>query len=71
MNRGPLILFLVSLCAPLHAAPPITAIAVAPDGNSVVTGSQVGIEIRSLPDLRVGAQRCHGQREPAEHEEHA
>jgi len=32
---------------------PITALAIAPDGKHVVLGSQVGIEIRSLPDLTI------------------
>lgn len=36
-----------------YADPPITAVAVAPDGKQVVLGSQLGIEIRSLPDLNV------------------
>jgi WD40 repeat protein len=53
MSRWLLVLLLATLCEPLSAAPPITAIAVTPDGNSVVTGSQVGVEIRSLPDLHV------------------
>ena len=35
----------------VHAEAPITAIAIAPDGKQVVLGSQLGIEIRSLPEL--------------------
>jgi WD40 repeat protein len=35
------------------AAPPITALAVAPDGNYVVVGSQSGVIVRSLPSLDV------------------
>lgn len=37
----------------LHAAPPITALVFAPDGKSVVAGSQGGIEVRTWPDLNV------------------
>jgi DNA-binding beta-propeller fold protein YncE len=33
------------------AAPPVTAIAVAPDGKSVLVGSQAGVEARSYPSL--------------------
>jgi WD40 repeat protein len=36
-------------------APPITAIAVAPDGKQVVTASQSGVVIRSLPRLAVAS----------------
>ena len=36
-----------------RADAPITAIAIAPDGTQVVLGSQLGIEIRSLPELAV------------------
>jgi len=35
------------------AAPPITAIAVAPDGNSVIVGSQTGVRILSFPELKL------------------
>ena len=34
-----------------HAAPPITAAAFAPDGKSVVLGSQAGLAIHSWPGL--------------------
>ena len=37
----------------LNAAPPITAIAFAPDYRQVLIGSQSGIEIRSWPDLAI------------------
>src|SRR5262245_26128718 len=33
------------------ASPPVTAVAIAPDGKSVVVGSQAGIERRSWPEL--------------------
>jgi len=33
------------------AAPPVTALAFAPDGRSVLVGSQAGVEIRSWPGL--------------------
>lgn len=36
-----------------YADPPITAVTIAPDEQQVVLGSQLGIEIRSLPDLNV------------------
>ncbi len=39
---------LLGLLAP---APPVTALAVAPDGKSVVVASQAGIEVRSYPAL--------------------
>jgi WD40 repeat protein len=32
--------------------PPVTALAVAPDGKRVVVGSQAGVEIRSWPGLK-------------------
>ena len=35
------------------AAPPITALAVSMDGRELVAGSQTGISVLSLPDLRV------------------
>lgn len=41
----------LALAAPPITAPPITAAAFAPDGQSVVVGSQAGIEVRSWPDL--------------------
>jgi WD40 repeat protein len=31
--------------------PPITAVAIAPDGSAVVAGSQAGVEVRSWPEL--------------------
>lgn len=34
------------------AAPPVTALAFAPDGKSVVVGSQAGLEVRAWPDLK-------------------
>jgi WD40 repeat protein len=34
------------------AEPPITAAAFAPDGKSVVIGSQAGVEVRSWPELK-------------------
>lgn len=34
-------------------SPPVSALAVAPDGMSVVVGSQAGIEVRSWPDLEL------------------
>jgi WD40 repeat protein len=51
MTRS-LLLTLV-LAGPVAAAPPVTAAAFAPDGKSVLIGSQAGIEIQSWPDLRV------------------
>jgi WD40 repeat protein len=39
----------LALAAP--AAPPIVALAIAPDGSQVVTASQEGVVVRSLPDL--------------------
>ncbi len=36
--------------ASIHAAAPITAVAIAPDGKQIALGSQSGIEIRSWPD---------------------
>lgn len=40
--------------------PPITALAFAPDGKAVVSGSQAGIEVRSWPDLkRVKSLKTH------------
>jgi WD40 repeat protein len=34
------------------AAPPVTALAFAPDGKSVVVGSQAGLEVRTWPELK-------------------
>lgn len=39
-----------SLAEP-RATPPITAAAIAPDGDAVLLGSQSGIELRSWPEL--------------------
>lgn len=39
------------LLALLAPAPPVTALAVAPDSKSVVVGSQAGVEVRSYPSL--------------------
>src|SRR5262245_19204161 len=33
------------------AAPPVTALALTPDGKSVVVGSQAGLEVRTWPEL--------------------
>jgi WD40 repeat protein len=54
-KRLPLFCILHSaLCIPM--APPITALAFAPDGKSFLVGSQAGVEIRSWPGLdRTGA----------------
>jgi len=35
----------------LNAQPPITAVAFAPDGESVLVGSQLGVQIRNWPEL--------------------
>jgi WD40 repeat protein len=53
--RGAWILVLIGcpLVTDSRAAPPITAAAIAPDGNSVLLGSQSGIEIRNWPELVV------------------
>lgn len=42
--------------APGHAAAPITAAALTPDGKQVVLGSQDGIEVRSWPELVVASK---------------
>jgi WD40 repeat protein len=42
---------LLLLAAP--PVPPIVALAVTPDGSQVVTGSQAGVQLRSLPELAV------------------
>jgi WD40 repeat protein len=34
-------------------APPITALAIAPDGKSIIAGSQAGIQILTYPDLKL------------------
>lgn len=43
---------LALLLAAAAPAPPIVALAVTPDGSQVITGSQAGIQIVSLPDLK-------------------
>ena len=52
MMRYAFALFVAHLGGTVVAAPPITAAAFAPDGKSVVLGSQDGIEVRSWPDLK-------------------
>ncbi len=44
---------LAFLALSLAAPPPVTALAFAPDGQSVLIGSQSGIEVRSYPALEV------------------
>ena len=49
---------LFSLCVFLTAAqvaakPPVTALALSPDGTSVLVGSQLGVEIRAWPNLEL------------------
>ena len=51
-----LFLAMLAMMVSARAETPITAIARAPDGKQVVLGSQLGIEIRSLPDLEVVAK---------------
>jgi WD40 repeat protein len=48
------VLLCLAACSipPAHAAPPITAAALAPDGQHVVLGSQRGVEIRTWPELQ-------------------
>ncbi len=41
----------VASSAARAAAPPITALAFAPDGKTVVVGSQAGLEVRTWPEL--------------------
>ena len=36
----------------VHAAPPITAMSASPDGSTLAVGSQAGISVLSLPDLK-------------------
>lgn len=50
----PSFLFLLALGV-AAAPPPIAAIAVAPDGKQVVTASQAGVQVRSLPKLQESA----------------
>ena len=42
---------MIPLLLAFLAAPPVTALAIAPDGKSVVVGSQAGVEVRSYPAL--------------------
>jgi WD40 repeat protein len=51
MTRSILLALLAA--GPAVAAPPVTAAAFAPDGKSVLVGSQTGIEVRSWPELKV------------------
>jgi len=44
-------LAILLLAAP--PAPPIVALAIAPDGTHVVTASQVGVQVRALPELAI------------------
>ncbi len=44
---------IVFCVTPLGAAPPITALAVSMDGRELVAGSQAGISVLSLPDIKV------------------
>ena len=46
------VLAIVVSAAPARTAPPTTAIAFAPDGQSVVLGSQAGIRVCRFPDLQ-------------------
>lgn len=60
LSRRPqaaLVLILSLSASPAHAAPPITAAAFAPDGKSVVVGSQAGIVVCSWPELKPLGQR--------------
>ncbi|HEY2786554.1 MAG TPA: hypothetical protein VGJ05_16430 [Fimbriiglobus sp.] len=41
----------LSILAVALAAPPVTALAIAPDGKSVVVGSQAGLDVRTYPSL--------------------
>ncbi len=52
---GPTLLLLL-IVGNAKAEAPITALALAPGGQHVVLGSQSGIDIRSLPDLKVMGQ---------------
>jgi WD40 repeat protein len=48
------LLGLLAVLAPAHAAPPpVTALALAPDGKSLVVGSQAGLEVRTWPDNHI------------------
>jgi WD40 repeat protein len=52
MRTAGLVLGLWLLGSASPAAPPITALAFAPDGKSVVVGSQAGLEVRTWPELQ-------------------
>ncbi|MEY3176156.1 MAG: hypothetical protein RLZZ436_4070 [Planctomycetota bacterium] len=45
-------LLLASLSSSSLAGPPITALAISPDGRQLLTGSQAGLSLLPLPDLR-------------------
>jgi len=54
MRFGLLAIFLLALCSNATVGkPPVTALAFAPDGTTVIVGSQSGVEIRSWPELKV------------------
>ena len=54
LGSSPLFCLLALLPAPdgLASEPPVTALAFAPDGRSVLAGSQAGLDVRSWPDLK-------------------
>ena len=54
LGSSPLFCLLALLPAPdgLASEPPVTALAFAPDGRSVLAGSQAGLVVRSWPDLK-------------------
>ena len=54
LRSSPLLCLLALLPAPGGRAsePPVTALAFAPDGRSVLAGSQAGLVVRSWPDLK-------------------
>jgi WD40 repeat protein len=44
----------ILLCAPMAlAAPPVTALAFSPDGATILSASQAGVELHEWPDLKV------------------
>lgn len=47
------VVFACVISGSVSAAAPITAAAWTPDGKQVILGSQAGLEVRSLPDLRL------------------
>lgn len=57
------LILLLASASITHAAPPITAVALAPDRTQVVFGSQAGVEIRRWPELdrpeRLATQLAH------------